>query len=101
MRCNIIPVNARQRSPLGLLAGRRAADYALAMHMIIIAWLYVAGLVAATEPSVVGAVLSFFFYGLVPVAIIAYIGTSRRRRESIRMRERSDDDHRGDPQRDQ
>lgn len=62
------------------------------MHLILIAWLYVSVLVAATEPTLVGSAMSFVFYGLVPSAIIAYIGTSGQRKKRRRLQEASGQD---------
>jgi hypothetical protein len=39
------------------------------VHIIVIAWLYVTILMAATEPSLVGGVLTFLVYGLAPLAL--------------------------------
>lgn len=61
--------------------------YAEPMHIVLIAWLYVAVLIAATEPSLVGSLMSLAFYGLLPAAIIAYIGTTRQRRARRRLAE--------------
>jgi len=61
--------------------------YPAPVHIILIAWLYVAVLIAATEPSLVGSLMSLAFYGLLPAAIIAYIGTTRQRRERRRRAE--------------
>ena len=57
------------------------------MHLILVAWLYVTLLVAATEPTVVGAVMSFVFYGLLPSALIAYIGGTGQRKKRRRLKE--------------
>lgn len=56
------------------------------MHIVLVAWLYVALLVAATEPTLVGSVMSLIFYGLLPVAIIAYIGTTGQRKKRRRLK---------------
>lgn len=72
---------------------RQALVYAAPMHLVLIAWLYVALMVAATEPNVVGSVMSFLFYGLLPAAIIAYIGTSRQRKKRRRLNELAGEYH--------
>jgi len=54
------------------------------MHLIVIAWLYVTILMAATEPSLVGALLTFLSYGLAPLAIFLYL-FGRRRARSVGM----------------
>ncbi|WP_374676140.1 hypothetical protein [Ideonella sp.] len=56
------------------------------MHIVAIAWLFVAILMAAAEATsaqgtVLGALFTLLLYGLLPVAIIVYIlGTPARRR---------------------
>jgi len=84
VHCTKTAVNARLS---GLQDVRWVLVYAEPMHVVLIAWLYVALMVAATEPNVVGSVMSFVFYGLVPVAIIAYIGTTRQRKKRRRLSE--------------
>ncbi len=51
------------------------------MYIVAIAWLYVTLMMAITEPSVVGGILTFLFYGLLPLALLLWIfgGPSRRR----------------------
>jgi len=43
------------------------------MYIIVIAWLYVTLLMAATETSITAGVLTFGFYGLLPCAILMWI----------------------------
>lgn len=56
------------------------------MYLVVIAWLYVTLLMAlaeATSPtgSVLGAIITFSLYGLLPLSIVVYIlGTPARRR---------------------
>jgi hypothetical protein len=56
------------------------------MYLVLIAWLYVTLMMAlaeATSPtgSVLGAVVTFVLYGLLPMGIMAYIlGTPARKR---------------------
>lgn len=56
------------------------------MHLVLIAWLYVAALMAVAEAvspigSVLGAGITFVLYGLGPAALVGYIlGTPGRRR---------------------
>jgi hypothetical protein len=60
------------------------------MHLVVIAWLYVALMMAvaeATSPvgTVLGAVFTFLLYGIGPVALVVYImghGARRRAREA-------------------
>jgi hypothetical protein len=68
---------------------RRSAQtsrYNLRMYVIAIAWLYVTILMAATETSLVAGLLSFIFYGLVPLALFLWlIGTPQRRRNKAKL----------------
>jgi uncharacterized membrane protein len=89
VHCTKTAVNALQGSPAVIL---RALVYAEPMHVVLVAWLYVALMVAATEPSLVGSVMSFSFYGLLPAAIIAYIGTSGQRKKRRRLKELAGED---------
>ena len=62
------------------------------MHLIVLAWLYVTLMMAVVEATslhgtVVGGVLTFVFYGLVPIALIVYLGGSMRRRRAIQARD--------------
>jgi hypothetical protein len=56
------------------------------MYIIAIAWIYVTFLMAATEPSITAGVLTFFFYGLMPCAVLLWIlGTPQRKRKKVLM----------------
>lgn len=56
------------------------------MYIVAIAWLYVALMMAITENSLPGAVLSFVFYGLLPCALLLWIiGTPQRKRNKLRQ----------------
>jgi hypothetical protein len=49
------------------------------MYIVVIAWLYVVVLMAVLEKSVVGGLMTFTFYGLVPLSILLYVtGTPKR-----------------------
>lgn len=51
------------------------------MYLIAIGWLYVALLVAISDTTVVGGVLTFVFFGLGPLALLMWLlGTPARRR---------------------
>lgn len=51
------------------------------MYIVAIAWIFVALMATVTETTVVGAVLTFLFYGLAPLSLFVWIfGTSARRR---------------------
>lgn len=51
------------------------------MHLVAIAWIYVASMMALTETSIVAGVLTFVFYGLAPLSLFLWlIGRRARRR---------------------
>jgi len=51
------------------------------MYIVAIAWIYVVLLMAMTEPNAVAGVLTFAFYGLLPLALLLWlVGTPIRRR---------------------
>ena len=56
------------------------------MHIVVIAWLYVAFMMAITETSAVAGIMSFLFYGLLPAGIVFYLGNSTRRRRQRNAR---------------
>lgn len=49
------------------------------MWIVAIGWMYVVTLMAATEPSVVGGILTFFGYGVLPLSLVLYLGGVRLR----------------------
>ncbi|PPC84342.1 MAG: hypothetical protein CTY38_02395 [Methylotenera sp.] len=50
------------------------------MYIIAIAWMYVVVLMAATEKSITAGLLTFFFYGLLPCALLLWLlGVKHRR----------------------
>ena len=62
------------------------------MYLVVIAWLYVALMMAvaeATSPigTVVGAFFTFVLYGAAPVALVVYVMDTPRRRRAIRARQ--------------
>lgn len=59
----------------------------LFLYVIVIAWLYVVVLMAAsvtTSPtgSVLAAIMTLFFYGLLPLALMVYLMTGKLRRKA-------------------
>ena len=58
-----------------------------AMYVIAIAWLYVALLAAIADTSVVGGMLTFFFFGLGPLALFMWLSGTPARRRRQRARE--------------
>jgi hypothetical protein len=57
------------------------------MWIVAIGWMYVVTLMAATEPSVVAGIMTFLFYGLLPLSLVFYLtGAWRRARARVRVR---------------
>ncbi len=60
------------------------------MYLVAIAWMYVVVMMAVAEAmspvgTVLGAIITFVFYGLMPVALVLYIlGTPGRRRARLK-----------------
>jgi len=81
--CTLSTPMRRGGSTYGSTANKRQRrPYNLSMYLIAIAWLYVTLLMALTEGNVVAGVLSFVFYGLLPIALLLWLfgGPARRRR---------------------
>ena len=62
------------------------------MYIVPIAWLYVALMMAVAEAtnstgSVLGAVVTFVLYGLVPVLLVVYLMGTPARKRAIKARE--------------
>lgn len=61
------------------------------MYLIVIAWLYVTLLMAlaealSTQGTVLGAIVTFLLYGVLPMSLVVYlIGTPLRRKEIRRQ----------------
>lgn len=65
------------------------------MYLVVIAWLYVALMMAvaeATSPigTVVGAIFTFVLYGVGPVALVVYLMRTPARRRAIKAREKAE-----------
>ena len=57
------------------------------MYLVVIAWLYVAVLMAAAEAthsngSILGAIFTFFLYGLMPVGLLWYFKQRKGQRQA-------------------
>lgn len=62
------------------------------MWIVAIAWMYVALMMAlaeATSPqgTVLGAIITFFFYGVGPLALVMYLLGAPARRKALRQKE--------------
>jgi len=55
------------------------------MWIVAIGWMYVVTLMAATESTVVGGIMTFFGYGVLQILLVFYLTGSRRRRERTRQ----------------
>jgi hypothetical protein len=64
------------------------------MWILAIGWMYVVTLMAATEPSVVGGVMTFLFYGLLPLSLVFYLTGAWRRGRA--RKQKSQHSKRGD-----
>lgn len=62
------------------------------MYLVVIAWLYVALMMAvaeatSTQGSLLGALVTFVLYGLLPLALVLYLMLTPARRKARRARE--------------
>lgn len=62
------------------------------MYIVAIGWIYVVLMMAITENSVIAGIMTFLFYGVVPLAIILYLsGAQQRRRNRVSAKKWSSD----------
>ena len=59
------------------------------MYLVVIAWVYVAMMMAVAEASssqgsLLGGMVTFVLYGMVPVALVVYLMRAPARRKAIR-----------------
>ena len=62
------------------------------MYLVLIAWIYVAFMMAIAEAmspvgSILGAVFTFVLYGLLPMSVVGYIMGTPARRRALRAKE--------------
>lgn len=62
------------------------------MYLIVIAWLYVTLLMAlaeafSTQGTVLGAIITFVLYGVLPMSLVLYLAGTPLRRKEIRRQE--------------
>lgn len=62
------------------------------MYLIVIGWMYVVLMMSVAEAtnttgSVLGGIVTFFLYGVLPVSIIVYVMRAPQRRRAIKARE--------------
>ena len=58
------------------------------MWIVAIGWMYVVTLMAATEPSVVAGIMTFLFYGILPLSLVFYLTGAWQREHARRRRAR-------------
>lgn len=71
------------------------------IYIIAIGWAYVVLMMAVTEKSIVAGVLTFVFYGLLPLALVLYITVRQMQHSRMAAKERLGQPDRADPQADQ
>ena len=62
------------------------------MYIVAIAWMYVALMMAVAEATntngtVLGAIVTFILYGLLPVVLVVYLMRSPNRKRAIKKKE--------------
>ena len=62
------------------------------MYIVAIAWIYVALMMAVVEATnttgtVLGAIVTFILYGLLPVSLVVYLMRSPNRKRAIKEKE--------------
>lgn len=65
------------------------------MHIVALGWMFVVVLMSAAEAtspqgSLLGALVTFVFYGLVPVGIVVYVMNTPHRRRARRRQEQEE-----------
>ena len=65
------------------------------MWIVAIAWMYVALMMAlaeatSTQGSILGAVITFFMYGLGPLALVLYLMGAPARRRALQAKEEAE-----------
>ena len=62
------------------------------MYLVVIGWMYVVLMMSVAEASnstgsILGAIVTFFLYGLLPVVLVVYVMRTPARRKEIKARE--------------
>ena len=65
------------------------------MYIVPIAWLYVALMMAlaegtASNGTVIGAIMTFLFYGALPIGLVVYVMGTPSRKRAIKAREEAE-----------
>ncbi|HJV26983.1 MAG TPA: hypothetical protein VJ673_14940 [Aromatoleum sp.] len=61
------------------------------MYIVAIAWLYVAVMVAASDTTIIGGILTFVFWGIAPLALFLWLTGTPARHRSARRRASEED----------
>ena len=66
------------------------------MYLVVIGWLYVVMMMAVAEATnttgtVLGAIVTFVLYGVVPIVLVIYIMRTPQRRKERKAREAAED----------
>jgi membrane protein implicated in regulation of membrane protease activity len=56
------------------------------MWIVAIAWMYVVILMAATESSVIGGIMTLVFFGVLPLSLLSYFFGAKGRRARHRAK---------------
>ena len=64
----------------------------MVLHLVAIAWMYVVVMMSAAEAvapngSLLGATITFVFYGVLPLGLVLYLLGTPARRKALRARE--------------
>jgi hypothetical protein len=60
------------------------------MYIIAIGWLYVVVMMSITETSFIAGLMTFLFYGLVPLGIFLWLFGTPQRRRSMAAKQNAD-----------
>jgi Na+-transporting methylmalonyl-CoA/oxaloacetate decarboxylase gamma subunit len=65
------------------------------VHLVAIAWIYVVGMMAlaealSTRGSVLGGIITFVFYGLLPLAVVMYLLATPARKKMLRAQQEAE-----------
>ena len=66
------------------------------MYLVVIAWMYVVLMMSIAEAtnttgSLLGAIVTFVLYGLLPLSLVVYLMNTPNRKRAIRAREAAED----------
>lgn len=66
------------------------------MYLIVIGWMYVVLMMSVAEATnttgtVLGGIVTFFLYGILPVGLVVYVMRAPQRRRAIKAREAAED----------